>query len=83
MSLYADDPQVHVDYAITDRDGEAVDFTPTVTTGATVLTAAWVGGPGIQRTLRVELAGLTAGSYRLRLGNPDGNDVELGSVTLY
>lgn len=81
-SLYADDPDVHADYAITDSTGGTNDFTPTVTTGATELAGDWLGDPAATRTLRVPLTGLTTGHHDLRLVIPGANDVYLGRVVL-
>lgn len=80
--LHADDPQVHVEYEIGSRDGGDVTFTPTCTANGTAVPCSWVSDAAPNRTLRVELAGLTAGGYRLRAINPDGNDVDLGTVSI-
>jgi hypothetical protein len=83
VTLYANDADVHVKYAITDADGGDNDWaSPTVTTGATSITCTWLGTAGPTRTLRVPLTGLAAGSHRLRLVVPGGNDVGLGTVSI-
>lgn len=83
MSLYADDPDVHARYTITDAEpGGENTYTPTVTTGTSTLTSSWEGVASPARVLRVELFGLTAGNHLLRLNVPGGNDVTLGFVSL-
>jgi len=82
MTLYADDPDVHVVYALTDSAGD-LDFTPVVQVkGHDDITASWVGDPGPARSLRVPLAGLPSGIHTLRLVVPGDNDVHLGAVIL-
>lgn len=83
MTLYADDPDVHVEYEIKDATGGDNDFVAQVrVAGAPDVTGAWQGSPGPVRILRVSLAGLAAGPHDLRLIVPGGNDVPLGRVWL-
>lgn len=86
-TLYADDPEVHAEYQITDRDGDDVIFDPVATTDvdgvATELTTTWVGDPAATRIVKIDLYGLEVGAHALRLNNPDGNDIKLGNVYLY
>ena len=93
MSLYADDPDAHIDYPVTDANGGTLDWTPTVTvtdaagtttevTGEWQATATTQGDSSTIRTLRVPLTGLTAGVHSLRLLIADDNDVFLGNVHL-
>lgn len=83
MTLYADDPDVYVDYSITDSIGGDNDWDPvTVEADDVDLTGTWQGDPGPTRTLRVPLAGLPTGSHDLRLIVPGGNDLSLGRIVL-
>lgn len=87
MTYYANDPDVHVDYPITDSAGNDLTFTPTVRLyglgGPPDVTGTWLGDVGSTRDLRVPLTGLRSGAtYRLRLVVPGDNDLTLGSITL-
>ncbi len=84
MTLYADDPDVHVVIPVANNAGEDVDFTPVVrVAGFPDINAAWVGAPAPTRELRVPLTGLPAGAtHSLRLVVPSDNDVDLGTVIL-
>ena len=88
MPLYADDPDVNVEYPITDRMDGDLTWSPVVkatpsTGGAVVeVTGSWQGDPGPTRNLRVPLASLDPGMHRLRLVVPGDNDVSLGNVVL-
>lgn len=92
MSLYADDPDVHIDYPVTDADGGTLDWAATVTITdtagtATEVTGTWQGvatqdGDATVRDLRVSLVGLEAGLHSLRLAISGDNDLFLGNVHL-
>lgn len=82
MPLYADDPDVHVTYPITDSQGGTNEWPALVRVKDEEITAEWLGDPGPKRNLRVPLASLGAGTHRLRLIVPGDNDVSLGNVTL-
>ena len=81
-SVLADDPDAYVDREITDATGSDLTWTPTVAIGAAAynVTAAWQGAVGPTRVLRVPVAGLTAGTHRIYLQIPGGNDLDLGRV---
>lgn len=82
-TLYANDPDVFVDFSVVDAGGGTNDWpSPTVTSGGTSITAAWQGVAASTRTLRVPLISLGAGWHDLRLTVPSGNDVDLGRVYL-
>lgn len=83
--VYADDPDAHVIYPVTDANGAALDFTAVVAVGTTEVTAAWVGSTtttngATTRDLDVPLADVPTGNHRLRLKVPGDNDLHLGSV---
>lgn len=84
--VYADDPDAHATYPITDAQGGALDFEAVVVVGgASNVTAEWEGetttaNGKTTRDLRVPLVGLTRGTYHLRLKVPGDNDVRIGSV---
>lgn len=83
MSLYADDPDVHIVYPITDANQGELEFDPVVRVKGHDITAEWLGIPGPTRDLKVPLVGLAAGStHRLRLVVPGDNDIMLGNVVL-
>ena len=82
MPLYADDPDVNVEFPITDRKAGDLTWSPVVKAGEVSITAAWQGDPGPTRTLRVPLTSLPKGMHRLRLVVPGDNDVSLGNVVL-
>lgn len=84
MTLYADDPDVHNTYPVTNKVGTDLTFEPVVAvSGYGDVDAEWVSAPGPQRDLKVPLYGLPAGVVmQLRLKVPDGNDLDLGRVTL-
>lgn len=82
------DPDAHVTYTLTERNGNPLDFVPTVTAvrGGTSaeLDAAWEGDPDPVRDLRVDLAGFTTpgGYWDLWLSVPGDNDIRLGAVQM-
>lgn len=79
-TLYADDPDAHVDYEMAGAD---LVFAPSVTTAAGAVTAEWLAAATDgKRTLRVHVSGLPKGNHGLRLVVPGGNDANLGIVTL-
>lgn len=87
--VYADDPDAHVVYPITDANGGALNFTAVVIVGrgtsAVEVTASWVGtttteGGTSSRDLSIPLTGRTPGGYRLRLKVPGDNDLDVGFV---
>lgn len=83
-TVWSDDVSANVRDLVSDAEPDGLnDFTPTVVTGAgATLPAVWEGPPARKRVLRTTVGGLEANvSHRLRLVNPDGNDVELESVT--
>lgn len=87
MTLFADDPDVHHVYPITDEEGADVDFSVVVmaTQGDEhiELDVSWVGDPAATRNLRVSFAGLAPNVVTaLRLVVPGDNDVELEDVVL-
>lgn len=91
-TLYADDPDVHVIYPVTDASGGPLTFAAVVrVAGHADIPATWTGAtaphpttPGATvRDLRVPLAGLPAGLvHGLRLIIDADNDVFLGNVVL-
>lgn len=86
-TLYADDPDVHADWSITDSlsTNDFPAAVETICAGHTHDTepaASWEGAAAATRTLRVDLYGLGVGVHVLRLTVPGGNDVYLGSVRL-
>jgi hypothetical protein len=87
MTLYANDPDVHEVYPITDRLGVNLTFTPIIQIrgagGPPDITGAWLGEPAPSRDLKVPLTGLRPGAtYTLRLVVPGDRDIDLGTVTL-
>lgn len=84
MTLYADDPDVHVTFEVTDATGNN-DISPAVVkvAGYSDITAAWIGAPAPVRKLKVPLYGLPAYKrIRLSLAIPGDNDVEFEPVVL-
>lgn len=80
MTLYADDPDVHVVFPVTDRNGQPIDVTPAVVKveGYNDVVATWLGDPSVTRDLKVPLYGLPPQvALKLRLVIPDENDIAL------
>lgn len=81
-SVLADDPDAYIDREITDATGTNLTFTANVAigTGTYTTTGTWQGTPAATRILRIPVAGLTAGTHRMYLQIPGGNDLDLGRV---
>lgn len=84
----SDDPDAHVTYTLTERNGNTLDFTPVVTAvrlgSSATLDATWEGDAAATRDLRVDLAGFTTpgGYWDLWLAVPGDNDIKLGAVRM-
>lgn len=85
----SDDPDAHVTYPITDAQGNALDYTPTVLVGTTEVIATWVGATttaadgATTRDLTVPLHGIPPRNYGLWLRVPGDNDIFVGSVRIF
>lgn len=87
MTTYAADPEAYVDDVIT--AATPLDFAPSVVADshpALVFDATWQGAVATTRTLRTLVGnkGLPAGTLitRVRLVNPNGNDIALDDIYL-
>lgn len=84
MTLYADDPDVHVVFPVTDREGQNITISPAtvMVDGFSDITATWLGDPAPVRNLKVPLYGLPPMvELKLRLVVPGDNDVPLTAKT--
>lgn len=81
-SVLADDPDAYIDREITDATGSNLTWTPNVAIGSGEfnVTGTWQGDVAAKRVLRIPAAGLTAGTHRMYLQIPGGNDLDLGRV---
>lgn len=81
-TVYADDTSAWVEREVTDNKGADLTWTPNVAVdaGGYTVAGAWQGTVGPKRVLRIPVVGLTAGTHRLYLQNPNGPDWSLGSV---
>lgn len=88
--VYADDPDAHWTFTVTDNEGGDIDWTPVevaVGAGGYTVTAQWLDDPAATRRVKVPMADLeplpqVGHTYTFYLKVPGDNDVKLGRVAV-